>query len=60
MDDGFKILTYLIFVLKILSGAVVQAVRKGRTQLSDGLFAVFLLVSKAKRAEAIAKLGRTR
>jgi hypothetical protein len=26
MDDGFKILTYLIFVLKILSGAVVQAV----------------------------------
>ena len=26
MDDGFKILTYLIFVLKILFGAVVKAV----------------------------------
>jgi hypothetical protein len=26
MDDGFKILTYLIFVLKILCRAVVKAV----------------------------------
>jgi hypothetical protein len=26
MDDGFKILTYLIFVLKILYRAVVKAV----------------------------------